>query len=246
MDRELYIDYFDEACVNKLKKLPRLTIQQIDNWFHTSKYEDLYFKINLYGYYGYFKLLDLFNTNTFTKYDLIYTAVRFDKLKLLKYLDQRGIRFIDKKYYYLAVYNSALKIIKYYNGTKINMFKIDNYWDGLYVRCVDSDNCLKTQKYLYSCGVNIHYVNKQGNNLFLQLIAEEFTQPTVFKFFKSKGINIYFKDKWGHNALQIENCVYYKSKVYLKRLYLINRFQNKVFYFYFAQGSKTIFGTKID
>ncbi len=230
MDRELYINYYDEYCVNKLKKLPRLTIQQIDNWFHTSKYEDLYFKINLYGYYGYFKLLDLFNTNTFIKYNLNYTAVKFNKLKLLKYLEQKGIRFVDTKDYYLAVYNGALKIIKYCNGTKFNIFKIDNRGDKLYVYCINCDNCLKTQKYLYSCGVNIHYVNKKGNNLFLQLIAEESTKPKVFKFFKSKGINIYFKNKWGHNALQIENCVYYKSKVYLKRLYLINRFQNKVFY----------------
>jgi|688.fasta_scaffold01965_33 hypothetical protein len=250
MDRAKYIDYFTNYKINKLKKLPKLSIKQIDNWF--LKYEgevdcdNCYYRINFYGYYGYYKRLDSFKPKVLMRFDILNTAICFNKLKLLKYLENRNIGFIYYQYKYRynkALFHGAMKIIKYYDGTKINIFMTDHCNNNCYTIYIcrykySYNNIFKVIKYLYSRGVNIHNVNHVGNNVFLKLLDEPYIKPSIYKFLKSKGVNIYKKNVWGHNALQIIKSKYKQSRDYLKRLYLINRFQNKVFYFYFAQGPK--------
>ena len=92
-----------------------------------------------------------------------------------------------------------MKIIKYYDGTKINIFMIDYSNNKYYV----------------------FYINRNKYS---------YNKPNIYKFLKTKGTNIYKKNVWGRNALKIIRSEYKHSRDYLKRLYLINRFQNKVLY----------------
>ena len=85
MDRAKYIKYFNNYKINKLKKLPRLSIKKINNWF-----SNLYYRRQIYGYYGHYKMLDSFGpTMLLDNYIIINTAISFNKLKLLKYLEKK-------------------------------------------------------------------------------------------------------------------------------------------------------------
>ncbi len=128
---EDYRKFFEEG-MDDFKNLPKLSLEQIDNLFPNLNDDNLFFKINFYGYYGYTELLDNFSTDKLFNSSILFnTAIKFNKLRLLKYLESRNVESFVKKDYNLILYYGQ-KIMLEHCKHKINFFTIDEFGNNCF------------------------------------------------------------------------------------------------------------------
>jgi hypothetical protein len=144
-------------CIHNLNKLPyiRLTRKQIKANFNANK--EMYFKLNLYGYYGYYRSLDKYKKTYLKKEHLMKNAILLNKLKYVKYLESRLGKYESKtpnrkhNLYTHALIYGRIKIIKYFD--KKGYFKtphLDMFYFYRFSHCN-----YKSIKYTYNCYIHI-------------------------------------------------------------------------------------------
>jgi hypothetical protein len=224
-------------CIHYLNKLPRLTRKQIKDNFNANK-EEMYFKLNLYGYYGYYKSLDKYKKTYLKKEHLMKNAILLNKLKYVKYLESRLGKYesktLNRKHnlYIDALIYGRIKILKYFD--KNGYFKT-SHLDMFYFYSFSNCN-YKSIKYTY----NRYKILPR--RIFLSYIEAAYLSPLrIIKFIISKGANIYdILDINGNNPINVNRNSPEQNKtvLFLKKLYCSNVNKNKLCYFYFVRGPR--------
>jgi ankyrin repeat protein len=122
-DKALYIDYI-EYNWKELKQMPKLSIKDIFT------FEEPY-KMVLLFYYNYSKVYNMYNIEQLNKpfneweYTLYLLMVYISNIKIMSYLESRGVNiYYCNKYnnaYSIALYKSDIKIIKYLDTKGFNI-----------------------------------------------------------------------------------------------------------------------------
>jgi hypothetical protein len=225
IDIEEYFNTFIFG-IKSLEQLPKLSRKQIkDNLKTHSKH--MFIKLNLYGYYGYYKSLDKYKLKQLNQNGLTMNAISSNKVKYVKYLESRGIYIKTYKPQYIigiaSIYGN-IKMLKYFE-TKMDILKSLSYSDILH--------SYKTLKYLFSRGLNIYKKDFNKQDLLLTYIQQasdisDKLTTKVFKYIISKGANIYKKDIDGKNIYQLS--WYSRPKKFLKKIYIYNVYKNQLCY----------------
>ncbi len=155
MDLQKYVYYLCNNKYLKLAQLPKLTQKQVAMHFGINEY----FRALLHLYYGHYNLLlKCEKYNLFYCYDILGAAIRFNKLKQIKFLESRGYDFKNSKYFIIAATEGAIKSMKYLEsiGCFIHSHKY-NY--NAFTNAVFYRRDIKVIRYIKSRGINIYKEN---------------------------------------------------------------------------------------
>jgi|688.fasta_scaffold01965_35 hypothetical protein len=131
MDLQKYGEFFYNKEYLKLAQLPKLTEKQVAMHFGINEY----FRALLHLCFGHYNLLLKCEKYKylFYCYDILGAAIRFNKLKQIKFLESLGcfIHFCDNRgenAFTMALYSGNTKLIKYIKSRGLNIYKKLSYY----------------------------------------------------------------------------------------------------------------------
>ena len=174
MDLQKYGEFFYNKEYLKLTQLPKLTEKQVAMHFGINEY----FRVLLHLCYGHYNLLlKCEKYNLFYCYDILGAAIRFNKLKRIKFLESRGNDFKNSKYFIIAATEGAIKSMKYLEsiGCFIHSrkYNCNSFTIAVFYRCD-----IKVIRYIKSRGINIY---KENPLKYPQLFNSEYNKAQIIR-----------------------------------------------------------------
>lgn len=235
-----YIDCLKDDW-NKLKTLPKPTVDQIKSRYSDTLEMYLYCLYDYHEFYNY-KELKLLNRTINEKNDnLLLFVVAIGKLEILKYLISCGVD-IDYKnvhkhniYSYASMYNQV-NILEYLNSicsdkNKADIFNYDAYYLAVAIGNID---VIKYFMKLESLKLKEYTIKH------LYLSASLYSHVHILKYLENK-VDIYVKNICGKNAYDVA-C----SGIAFGHENAVKYFENKVLYLGYSKICSICYGEKDD